>query len=452
MYSSVFLIFFLLKTHGISSFSLSDVGTVIANNFELKDQVVVFHSPCPHSSNVSDLDFPSYIVKNLAECGGTFTFQVYSLSIRPKSAVKQRKNVDADTIILIASIFGNKTELLQFFEALRTMRIIGRNTKFFIFSYEILSLSEMAELFHLFWKMLKVWKILLLQFYLNKFHVYGRTGNDLTAGIKEISIYDFKFQDFNITGYNLQAGALTVPPLVMEPTAPLKFDEGVHVNLVLTACQHLKINITFKDVDPDFGRVTVLNGTYQGIFRLLHRQEIDVAIADLRLLPPRVAAAIPLPSAYQFESVWCAPKKFNVAAFKILTGALSYRTWFSLIISFICIIIVFYFQNRNSYSMEYIFFTIFAISLQGCMRSPDKLFLPYRLLFGLVLIFFLMISTCYSSGLVTLVKVPPLPKQIQTIQEAYDEGPPHNGKATMYDVCIMFDALLLPSFLSIFYL
>jgi len=270
--------------------------------------------------------------------------------------------------------------------------------------------------------LLKVWKVLLLQFHLSEFQVYGRNRNDLTANITEVSINAYEFENFNILGYNLQAGALATPPMVMEPTSPLHFNDGLHIKLVLTACQHLKINVTFVEVKGPKSRVTVIDGSYQGIFRLLHRQEIDIAIADSVIVFSRFSAAIPLPSGYQLESVWCAPKKFNVAEIKILTGALSCRTWFSLIISFACIILVFYFKNRTSYSMELIVFTIFAISLQRCMQPPDKFFLPYRLLFGAVLLFFLMTSTCFLSGLLTLVKVPPLPTQVATIQEAYDEG------------------------------
>jgi len=410
--------------------SLMHSVKILFEKYILHDLVVVFHSNDQENTRqiISDsiyFDPTSEIIKGLGAGSGQFAMKVFSTAIKPRTARKQRKDVDANAIVLIMS--GQRDELLNFIETLRTLRLIGVDTKFFFFLRGTLTLLQMRDVVDLFWEKLKVWKMILIQWeVLGKVRFYARGKNVVSSNVEEIDINFFQLQEFNFSSYNLKVAVLSNPPLSFEPAVHLEYKEGTLIRLISMISRNLELNITYVEI-PNLaqGRVTIVNGSYNGLFRLLHRQEADLILSDTIIFLSRIAAATPLPSTYQVEAVWCAPRNFHVNQLKIMTGAFSQGVWLPLTLSFISITLFFYLKNcydQSGHPIEYVTFTIFAISLQKCLKSPDKFILQYRLLFGMVLLFFLLISTCYLSGLLILVKFPPLPKQIETLQQAYDEG------------------------------
>jgi len=424
----LFMICLFSTSNALVPNDISNITKTLVEKFNVGDRVMVFYSGsykdsfrrlliCDSIQSAPEIE----VFQGLVKSKGDFVLEAYnSSSLKLNTADEQRKNIAANTIIIV--IDGNEDEILKFIEVLRTMRIISVNTKIFFFLIRESTIAEKGQILKSFWIKLKVFKIILIEIQRNSRYFY----RDPNGSLLQINIDKFRFTELNFTGYNLIAAAVpAVPPIIFEPAVPLKYTDGTLIRLITTICQNLGMTISYVETkNKERSRLTSVNGTFQGLFGMLHRQEVDIILSDTFVINQRVAAAEPLPCVWQLELVWCAPKNFDSEIWKTISGALSWDVWLSTFLVFLSIVLVIYFKNRlddSGYTFQYIALAVFAISLQKNIL-PSNRFLPFRLLFGALLIFFLMISTCYMSGVVTLMKLPPPSKQIETLLDAYDSG------------------------------
>lgn len=428
----ILLIVGLLPLFGLSASvdpNMPPCVTALANTY-FTANVIMFHTVL-HSRNTTDDEYLSEMVKTLMKANKTV--ELFSEHNAPIPAENQTKAGDADALIVILLhpplLDSDFTNLIH---VIRNKRLLGPATKLLV--VQKFTDYEMVErVLSRFWNELRAVSTVLMlvsripyQFFsINPYQPEWSAPRVINEWDGRFKLNDSLFPDklpHKLSGLTIRATVSPQPPYVIARDGNGRYG-GMDIRVFDTITESLGLSVEYVECTSLWPRLAIVDGKFQGLFGMLNHQEVDIVIAAMVLFADRYPTVAPLPPHYFDHMMWCAPRADNAPNWRSLYGAFTPVVWLFILFSMAGVVVVFYSEQRWR-EQGFLLPTVLYVA---AMTIEQDAFASLRLgemrsFLGLALLFFMIVTNCYKSGLVMLLTAPPAPHEINTLMEALDAG------------------------------
>lgn len=320
--------------------------------------------------------------------------ETYDSETKRLAPTQQRKQHPHKAIIIF---LNDITAIYHIIDFIRSKRIVGPETKMIITAHGI-GESKIKKLLTLVRDRLKILEPILLSD--NKNLSIGKTDSrklSMRALWYEDGIYVF-YENFKFNGVCIQ----------IAETIASSLNLSLKIDFLMTA------ENSYRPFNRD--------GEFGGFLGVLHRQETDLVCGSISLFETRHHVSDALPSFTQESLIWVVATNGAIRGWKRLIFEFSHTVWAFVALIWVVSLGVLYghFRLRGSKAD----FSKIAVHIVGATLEISfiKHLGGFRGFLSLFLVYSMIITSAYKSGLTSLLTLPIMEEKISTVEEGLAEN------------------------------